>query len=276
MSHDGDLQAAVRTWRLPRFGLVGALVALVIIGGRRVMTGSLWVDEAWSLAAFRHLRLSYQASGGSMIGYYAMMWPWARVSQAIWWLRLPSLLAGLGTMAATYRIVHKLFGERSRLAWAACVVLLWSPIFLWKSSEVRPYALETLLIALCWLAVIELATNPSSSKWATVFLVCAIVGPWVHQYPHTAVPGPAIGFLQEALRWWDRWLKVSRTALKAILPTAPICCTRNHRTPAPNTAPGIGWPNRTGQAQESRAKVWSLGSAAGAVCPRTPEDICAR
>lgn len=35
----------------------------------------------------------------------------------------------------------------------------------------------------------------------------AIVGPWVHQYPHQAVPGPAIGFLDEALRWWDRWLK---------------------------------------------------------------------
>ena len=35
----------------------------------------------------------------------------------------------------------------------------------------------------------------------------AIVGPWVHQYPHTAVPGPAVGFLAEALRWWDRWLK---------------------------------------------------------------------
>lgn len=37
--------------------------------------------------------------------------------------------------------------------------------------------------------------------------VKGIVGPWVHQYPHTAVPGPQIGFLQEALRWWDRWLK---------------------------------------------------------------------
>ncbi len=34
-----------------------------------------------------------------------------------------------------------------------------------------------------------------------------IVGPWVHQYPHTAVPGPQVGFLQIALRWWDRWLK---------------------------------------------------------------------
>jgi len=37
--------------------------------------------------------------------------------------------------------------------------------------------------------------------------VKAIVGPWVHKYPHFAVPQPAIGFLQEALRWWDFWLK---------------------------------------------------------------------
>lgn len=34
-----------------------------------------------------------------------------------------------------------------------------------------------------------------------------IIGPWVHQYPHTAVPGPKIGFLQLAIRWWDRWLE---------------------------------------------------------------------
>ena len=33
-----------------------------------------------------------------------------------------------------------------------------------------------------------------------------IVGPWGHKYPHDGVPGPAIGFLQEASRWWDRWL----------------------------------------------------------------------
>jgi putative CocE/NonD family hydrolase len=34
-----------------------------------------------------------------------------------------------------------------------------------------------------------------------------LVGPWGHQYPHQAAPGPDAGFLQEALRWWDRWLK---------------------------------------------------------------------
>ncbi len=34
-----------------------------------------------------------------------------------------------------------------------------------------------------------------------------LVGPWAHQYPEMGVPGPAIGFLQHALAWWDRWLK---------------------------------------------------------------------
>jgi putative CocE/NonD family hydrolase len=33
------------------------------------------------------------------------------------------------------------------------------------------------------------------------------VGPWGHLYPHEGVPAPAVGFLQESLRWWDRWLK---------------------------------------------------------------------
>jgi len=34
-----------------------------------------------------------------------------------------------------------------------------------------------------------------------------LIGPWAHMYPHLGSPGPAIGFLQECLRWWDYWLK---------------------------------------------------------------------
>ena len=37
--------------------------------------------------------------------------------------------------------------------------------------------------------------------------VKGIIGPWAHKYPHFALPEPRIGFLQEALRWWDQWLK---------------------------------------------------------------------
>ena len=34
-----------------------------------------------------------------------------------------------------------------------------------------------------------------------------LIGPWGHDYPEDGAPGPAIGFLQEAVRWWDHWLK---------------------------------------------------------------------
>ncbi|MGR3197292.1 MAG: CocE/NonD family hydrolase, partial [Paracoccus sp. (in: a-proteobacteria)] len=34
-----------------------------------------------------------------------------------------------------------------------------------------------------------------------------VIGPWGHVYPHDGLPGPAIGWLQEAVRWWDHWLK---------------------------------------------------------------------
>lgn len=34
-----------------------------------------------------------------------------------------------------------------------------------------------------------------------------LIGPWAHRYPEDGQPGPAIGFLQECLRWWDYWLK---------------------------------------------------------------------
>ncbi|MFO1171004.1 MAG: CocE/NonD family hydrolase [Hyphomicrobiaceae bacterium] len=40
-----------------------------------------------------------------------------------------------------------------------------------------------------------------------------LVGPWAHKYPHFAQPGPQIGFLQETLRWWDKWLKGIETGI---------------------------------------------------------------
>jgi uncharacterized protein len=43
----------------------------------------------------------------------------------------------------------------------------------------------------------------------------AIIGPWAHKYPHFAVPGPKIGFLQEMLRWWDQWLMDEQTGVSA-------------------------------------------------------------
>jgi uncharacterized protein len=40
-----------------------------------------------------------------------------------------------------------------------------------------------------------------------------LIGPWAHAFPQDAEPGPAIGFLQECLRWWDHWLKDADTGI---------------------------------------------------------------
>lgn len=44
--------------------------------------------------------------------------------------------------------------------------------------------------------------------------VRGLIGPWSHQYPDRGLPpGPAIGFLQETLRWWDQHLKGQETGV---------------------------------------------------------------
>jgi putative CocE/NonD family hydrolase len=52
--------------------------------------------------------------------------------------------------------------------------------------------------------------------------VRTIIGPWEHATPTTAERGPRIGFLQEALAWWDYWLKSRRAGAKTIMDAPPL------------------------------------------------------
>jgi putative CocE/NonD family hydrolase len=66
-----------------------------------------------------------------------------------------------------------------------------------------------------------------------------LIGPWAHTFPETGTPGPAIGFLQESLRWWDQWLKGRDTGvmdepflrvwLQEYVPPAPFYAERPGR-----------------------------------------------
>ena len=40
-----------------------------------------------------------------------------------------------------------------------------------------------------------------------------LIGPWAHSYPHDVSVEPAIGWLQEVLRWLDHWLKGPPTGI---------------------------------------------------------------
>jgi len=42
-----------------------------------------------------------------------------------------------------------------------------------------------------------------------------LIGPWAHSFPHDVTVGPAIGWLQEVVRWCDHWLKGRDTGIMA-------------------------------------------------------------
>ncbi|MBS3805614.1 MAG: CocE/NonD family hydrolase [Oleiphilaceae bacterium] len=82
-----------------------------------------------------------------------------------------------------------------------------------------------------------------------------LIGPWSHKYPHLGSPGPAIGFLQESLRWWDYWLKGEETGImdeprlrvwmQDSMPPAPSYVSRPGRWVAEDTWPSERIQNRT-------------------------------
>ncbi|MFE4796644.1 CocE/NonD family hydrolase [Streptomyces sp. NPDC056708] len=85
--------------------------------------------------------------------------------------------------------------------------------------------------------------------------VRGLIGPWSHQYPDRGLPpGPAIGFLQETLRWWDQHLKDKDTGIMAE-PLLRSWISESHR-PATvyETLPGR-WVGETGWPSENIAPV---------------------
>jgi hypothetical protein len=130
-----------------------------------------------------------------------------------------------------------------------------------------------------------------------------LIGPWSHKYPHQGIPGPAIGFLQECLRWWDHWLKGVETgimqepALRAwmqdsVPPTTFYQERPGHWVGEPSWPPeegreliyGLGWPgtlNTDAASPEKRQMTvqspLSVGLFAGKWCsyaatPDLPHD----
>ena len=59
-----------------------------------------------------------------------------------------------------------------------------------------------------------------------------LIGPWSHKYPHLGVPGPAIGYLQEVVRWFDRWLRDSTDNV----PDEPVLRTWMQDSVPPSTS----------------------------------------
>ncbi len=116
-----------------------------------------------------------------------------------------------------------------------------------------------------------------------------LIGPWAHSFPHDARPGPEIGYLQEAVRWWDHWLKgidtgimdepIMRAWMQDSVPPQPQYDTRPGRWiaeeswPSPRIEPlhlhlnwGILSPDADETGEASVSSPQTLGVRAGEWC----------
>lgn len=59
----------------------------------------------------------------------------------------------------------------------------------------------------------------------------ALIGPWSHQFPDVALPGPRIDWNREMLRWFDYWLKGIDTGIMEEPPL--LLFVRDYQRPAP-------------------------------------------
>jgi predicted acyl esterase len=75
----------------------------------------------------------------------------------------------------------------------------------------------------------------------------AIIGPWNHTYPNDAEPGPQIEWRDQALRWWDYWLKGRNNGIMEEPPLSIYMQDWHAPDPRLKTVPGkwrgeSGWP----------------------------------
>jgi putative CocE/NonD family hydrolase len=108
-----------------------------------------------------------------------------------------------------------------------------------------------------------------------------LIGPWAHSYPHFALPGPQIGFLQDMLHWWDHWLKGVDTGVMAepmlrawMIDSVPPAA--HHETLPGRWTSETSWPPHGRQPMHLFLTDQGLGDDRGALAPRpvcTPQTV---
>lgn len=163
-----SLQSRTFVWLIPLALLLLAATTRIIGAGHY----PLWTDEGWGeWSTSVDLATSYSNI------YHDRQPPLYFVALNVWRgftgdsriaLRYMSILAGLLTVAATYRLTVDAFG---RTAGAYAVLLLAVlPIAVYYSQELRHYGWFTLGVALMWLCFLRFLRRPSRSLWLAYVL----------------------------------------------------------------------------------------------------------
>ncbi len=141
------------------------LILLFAAATRIINVGSwpVWTDEGWSIWATDDARLNVVldnlAHDRHPPLYFVALRGWRSLAgDSPLALRYLSIMAGLLTVAVTYRIGAHTFGRRAGLYAALLLAVL--PIAVYYSQEVRHYGWFMLFVALSWLCFLRYLKNP--------------------------------------------------------------------------------------------------------------------
>lgn len=122
--------------------LLGAVVRL-----HKLTELPLWYDEVIHLVWCSDLRLDFYFGAIEIVEpfFCLLLYLWQQVHHADFWLRLLSVIAGLGTVALGYPLGRMLGGRNSGLLTSALAAL--APLLVFYSRDAKEYALIAFLCA---------------------------------------------------------------------------------------------------------------------------------
>ncbi len=185
----------------------GRVVLVLVLGvafvTRLLATRALWLDETTTIA---QARLPF----GDMIAqlqtwdvhpplYHVVMWGWTRLfGSGELAVRMPSILAGVATVAVVYLLGRDLFSRRAGLLAATATAV--APVLVWYGQEARMYSLVLLLALVAVWAQSRIVNGAAGRHWV-VYTAASVLLLWTHYF---AVLYVAVQQLAFALVWWRR------------------------------------------------------------------------
>ena len=151
------------------------LLALALVG---LTAMDAWMDEACSIAATVQLRTVLRATSGTMATYYVLLSGWIRISDALWWIRLLSVISALVAMVLTARFAVQVRG--ARVGRLACLVLGASFLMVRYAREARSFTLVLVVVAASWLVLDRLVRRPDRWGLVAVHVMLGAVVPLTH------------------------------------------------------------------------------------------------
>jgi mannosyltransferase len=246
-----------------RPALIGAVAAVAALIG--VGRSSLWFDEAFSvrvahLPVGRFVNTVLEAEPFNGL-YYGLLKAWIRVAgDSPIAARMPSVVAAVVAVVATYLIGRRLLGERAAIIAAGFLAV--HGLMLQYAQEVRAYALATALAAGATWLLLRAIERPSVMRWAA-YGVAAVLAVYGHFFAafvvaaHVVVlavtpawrPRPwlvaatyvAIGAAAAPLGWWLLNTTVSRGWMDPLGPQTATLVFRWFGAGSGITDIGLGW-----------------------------------